>query len=125
MDRFELFCAAFNLAEHTKREQAVAFLWFHCRVGGTSEATVSDVEALFDRARLPAPNITRLKNDFRTSDNVHKGSKQGFYRITRTAGEQFEKVFGHLFVSVALPTVTERAELKNAPLMGDGDVEMP
>ena len=123
MHRFEQFCKAINLAEHTKGEQAVAFLWFHCRTNGITEATIADVERLFDRARLPAPNTTRLKNDFRASDDVHKGSKEGLYRITRTADESFEKNFGHSFETNLTQTVTERAELRLAPLIEDGDRE--
>jgi hypothetical protein len=121
MDLFESFCVAFNLSEHTKGEQAVAFLWFHCRTAAVNEATIAEVATLFDRASLPAPNITRLKNDFRLSDDVHKGSREGFYRITRAAGEIFEKKFGHLLDAPVAPTITERADLKSAPLLGDSD----
>lgn len=123
MHRFENFCKGLNLSERTKVEQAVAFLWFHCRLNGHAEGTIAEVAKFFELAKLPAPNPSRLRGDFRDSGSVHKGSKDGLFRITRTAHDQFEQEFGHLFKEASNPTVIERAELKSAPLIADGDRE--
>jgi hypothetical protein len=123
MHRFENFCAGLNLSECTKVQQAVGFLWFHCRLNGKEEGAIADVAKLFAHAKLPPPNPSRLKGEFRDSKDVHKGSKHGLFRITRTTHDNFEKKLGHLFSEAVKPTVIERAELKSAPLIDEPDRE--
>lgn len=123
MQNFDRFCRDCGLSNLNKTKQAIAFLWFICRSQAKPQATISEIAALFDQAKLPAPNKSRLKEDFRSSKDVHKGTGDGFYRVERTASDKFEEKFGTLFLKESQPTVIERAEIKIAPLIGDGDRE--
>jgi hypothetical protein len=123
MDLLERFCRAFDIESHDKTEQATALLWFHTKSTGRPEGSVLDITELFQAANLPKPNPTRLRESFRAARDVHKGSVDGQYRLARSLADRLEESHGHLFRALPDPKVTDRAGVRQAPLLGEQDIE--
>lgn len=123
MNLLERFCREYDIQGHSKTEQAIALLWFHTKTTGRREGSIADIEALFQAATLPRPNASRLKEAFRTSRDVHKGSTTGAYRVGRAVAQILQDQFGHLFEALPDPKVTDRAGVRQTPLLTEADIQ--
>jgi hypothetical protein len=130
MTLLQQFCDQSGLEQLNKVDQAILLGWFLCKSGGRTEFSIDEVSALFADVPLPRPKAARLREDFARHPDVHRGSRQGMYQITRSKGKDFEEWFGELFKEPEAPkqkaptpiTVLERADIAKAPRLGPDDI---
>jgi hypothetical protein len=123
VDPFDLFCAGFPLESANKATQAIGFLWFHLRSNNASEADLGAISALFERASLPKPNPTRLREAFASSRDVHRGSKKGAYKLSRSAFDRLESEHGHIFAAEPEVEVVVKADVRSTPFLTPAEVD--
>jgi hypothetical protein len=121
MDAFGEFCQKFPFDSTTKEEQGIAFVWFHLRSKG-KEATLKEVRDYFDAAFLPQPNLTRLRNAFAKSKNIHRGSSNDTFRVPRSVSDQFDKQFGYIFTLDSEITIPDKAGINNTPFLSQSEI---
>jgi hypothetical protein len=123
MDTFERFCSEFLPTTESKNDQALGFLWFHVRSTGQDEATAEDISTLFSVASLARPNSSRLKDFLRRSREVLRGNTPLTYRPSRDSAANLDARFGHLLQALPDPKITDRANVRAAPLLSDADID--
>src|SRR5687767_10163145 len=124
MTPLESFCSAAAIDGVRKKiDQAVLLLFYHCKVTGESEATMQQVVDLFAAAGLATPNTSRLKDDFKYSTNVIRGSGPNTYRLSRKMDAELNQQHGAMFNLATPITIEERTDLAKTPLLTAGDID--
>lgn len=123
MDQFERFCQIYPFDATTKAEQATAFLWFHIRAKAVEEAELKTIASYFDEASLPKPGISRLRDYFIRHRNVHRGSRKSTFRLTRSAFEELDQEYGHIFEPEEELSVTVKANVRQTPYLTESHVD--
>lgn len=123
MNSFDRFCSRFLATAKIKSEQAKGFLWFEVKSSGKEEVEVKAILGLFEKASLPVPSITRIREYFSKDREVHKGKKSDVHKLTRSALEKFDKEFGSIFVE---PTeeveIVVKTNVKKTPLLTEAEI---
>lgn len=124
MKSFDRFCSNFLPTAKTKSEQAKGFLWFGVKSSGKEEVEVKTVLGLFEKASLPVPSITRIREYFSKDREIHKGKKSDTHKLTRNALEKFDKEFGSIFIE---PTeeieIVVKTNVKKTPLLAEAEID--
>jgi hypothetical protein len=123
MDLFDALCDAVPFEETSKLEQAKIFLWFHCRSEGVEEADISTISRYFERALLPKPNSTRLREDFVADRGVVRGSRAGLYRLTRATTQAIGAMYSYVFVTPQSVEVHVSANVRETPFLTAADID--
>lgn len=123
MTTFGKFCSRLLTLEANKNEQALAFLWFYLRSNDEKEGSFDDISGLFELASLPSLRRERFKEFARKSRRVYRGSRQDYYRLAPDAVAEYDAAYGDVFETPAIPPITERARLSDAPLLTQSDID--
>src|ERR1044072_1471816 len=123
MDTFEKFCSRLQGQSLDKNEQALAFLWFHMRATGETQARVEEISALFEAASLPKLRRDRFSAFARRSRRVFRGTKIGYYRLAPDVVTEYNDAFGDIFEAPAEPDIVERGRIDDTPLLSKDDIE--
>lgn len=123
MDAFPSFCDTYPLDASTKIEQAIAFVWFHIRSTGNTEADFKSIIEYFPKVPLPKPNSTRLRNALSKAKDVHKGSTPNSYRLSRRLLISLNEQYGHIFNSESEPDIVAEAGIEATPFLSELDFQ--
>lgn len=77
-------------------EQTVALLWFYNQTRAFEERTVSDLARDLLDDGFGKPNVTRLRNQFKNSKLVVRGSRQDTFRINAAKFSKLSQKYGPL-----------------------------
>lgn len=116
---FNSFCKEATIEKKTKIQQAEAFMWFHLMKTGQMDITISEVNEYFIRASLPKLNSTRIREEFIKSKRVCKGSQPNTFRLVRSAIEEYNLAYSHIFEEEV--KVVDKAGINNSPYLNEAD----
>lgn len=95
-DLFAKYCALFLEDGLSKKDQAVAFVFYHLKTQDSTGVSLSEISRYFDKANLPAPNETRLGKQLKADKNVIYNSRQKKFRMVRGLLADFDRRFSPL-----------------------------
>lgn len=124
MDEFEKLCCSFPLRTSLEIEKALAFTWFHLKSREEQEISLREIRDYFIRAKLHAPNITRLKLAIIGHRDFTKRGKDKF-GLVRFVVEEFDQQYGTIFSSqdACESTILESVNLKASPCLDEAAIE--